>query len=56
MLIYKEKRIRINNGSMFGPYPLYKVRSWYLFGFVLLYRRYEQLTVNKHDALSGEMT
>lgn len=41
MLTYHEKRKRLGVCGLDG---LYNVRSWYLFGFVLVYRRYEQLT------------
>ncbi len=51
MIVYREKRVRIG-------YPLsslYKVRSWYLFGFVLIYRRYEQLTARFEHATASEV-
>lgn len=50
MLTYFESRRRIG-----FPGELYRVRSWYLLGFVLVFRRYEQLTVRGDNALSSEM-
>jgi hypothetical protein len=34
---------------------LYRVRSWYLLGFMLVFRSYEQLTVNPSYALGSEI-
>jgi hypothetical protein len=50
MITYHERRDRYPNclGS------LYRIRSWYLFGFLLLYRRYELLTVPEKYALPSE--
>ena len=50
MLTYFEDRRR-------WPEPigdLYLVRSWYLFGFVLLFRSWEQLTVSGYRAKPSE--
>ena len=50
MITYFETRRRIG-------YPLtdlYKVRSWYLFGLILVFRRYEQLTARGHHAAPSE--
>ncbi len=49
MITYFEERRRVGL-----PSTLYKVRSWYLFGFVLLFRRYEQLTVNSVHAMPSK--
>lgn len=49
MLTYFEERRRCGLLR-----ELYKVRSWYLFGFVLVLRRWEQLTVNGTNALDSE--
>jgi hypothetical protein len=48
MLIYYEWRKRING-------DLYKVRSWYLCGLLLIYRRWEQLTTSAYYAIPSEM-
>lgn len=40
MLTYFEERRR-NAG-----FDLYKVRSWYLFGIILVFRRWEQLSTH----------
>jgi hypothetical protein len=47
MLIHYEERRRVGA-------ELYNVRSWYLFGFVLVFRQYEQLTVSSGLATPSE--
>lgn len=49
MLTYFEDRRRMG-----AERELYKVRSWYLFGLVLVFRRYEQLTVRGVHASPDE--
>lgn len=51
MFIYREHRKRIG-----FPGELYNVRSWYLFGFILLLRRYEQLTARGNLARPSELS
>ena len=53
MLTYFEERRRYGRGEF--ERNLYKVRSWYVFGFVLLFRRWEQLTVSGDKATSSEV-
>lgn len=53
MVTYFETRRRIGRNADLGIGDLYRVRSWYLFGFVLLFRRYEQLTTR--EPLPSEM-
>lgn len=53
MLTYFEERRRYGRDAL--TRDLYRVRSWYLFGFVLLFRRWEQLTVSGHKAIPSEM-
>jgi hypothetical protein len=50
MLTYFEERRR--TGLL---RELYKVRSWYLFGLVLVFRRWEQLTVNGTHATDSKL-
>lgn len=51
MITYFEERCRK------GSYKeLYRIRSWYLFGLILIYRRYEQLTVSGIHATDSELT
>lgn len=50
MLVFREHRKRLGTFS-----ELYRVRSWYLFGVILVYRRYEQLTARFSHAVTSEM-
>ena len=50
MLVYFEERRRA--GLLRS---LYKVRSWYLFGIILVFRRWEQLTCNGVHATESEL-
>lgn len=53
MMTYYEKRVRI--GRKIGDLGvLYKVQTWYLFGFVPLFRRWTMLTVGNELALPSE--
>ena len=49
MIVYMEKRIRVGELR-----ELYKVRSWKLFGLILVFRRYEQLSVRGEHTLPDE--
>jgi hypothetical protein len=53
MLSYFEERRRIGLDLYLD---LYKVRSWYLFGFVLVFRQYEQLTARATHAMPSELS
>lgn len=50
MLVYFEARKRIG-----FPGVLYRVRSWYLLGFILVFREYEQLTASGDCATPSEL-
>ncbi len=48
MIVVREDRKRV------GFDRLYHVTSWYLLGFILIYRRYDLLTVGGHLAKPSE--